>query len=168
MKRHLRYVVCVLAIALPAAAGINACFAQVETINPNPLEPAGVGEPESVGGGSTLGTYHSGVGRADTRLRSSGPGDNPAGTMLRELNGPLYDQGRGHVRIGGPAALAARKAYRIPAGRHALQAGAVYFADRGAYEDTIYRPQGGTYRYAPRPRQTSYYRGGRSASTSSP
>lgn len=47
------------------------------------------------------------------------------------------------------------------------QAGAVYFTDLGAYEDAIYRPQGGTYGYAPRPRQTSYYRVGRSASTSS-
>lgn len=88
--------------------------------------------------------------------------------MLRELNGTRYDQGRCRERIRGLAAAAARKAYRIPAGGPASLGDAVYFADRGAYEDAIYRPRSGTYRYAARPRRTSDYRRGRSLAISSP
>ncbi|HUY87229.1 MAG TPA: hypothetical protein VMV10_00690 [Pirellulales bacterium] len=160
MKRSIRHVAWAIAMALLATAGTSSCFAQVEVVNPNPLEPAGVGEPERIGGGSTLGTYHSGVEGPGTRLRSSGPGDNPAGLMLRELNGPKYYQGRGAQRIRGPSVAAARRAYRLSNQRQQLLDGSVYFARRGEYEDAIYHPRRGSYRYSARTTRTSNYRSG--------
>ena len=140
------------AAALLGLVGANTCFAQVEAINPNPLEPAGVGS------GSALETYRSGSGNGGNGLRSSGPGDNPADLMLRELNAPGYNLGRGTRRIRGASVEAARRAYRLSLERQQLLDGAVYFADRGAYEDAIYRPRRGSYRYDTKTRRTSDYR----------
>jgi hypothetical protein len=124
----------------------------VETLNPNPLESQGVG--------SGLGPYRSGSSGTGNGLRSTGPGDNPAGIMLRELNRPEYYQFRGRPRITGPALEASRRAYRLSHDRQQLLEGAVYFADRGAYEDAIYRPRRGSYRYDTRTMRTSNYRRG--------
>jgi len=152
MKRTIKCGAWMLAIALLASAGANVGLAQVETLNPNPLESQGVG--------SGLGPYRSGGAGTGNGLRSTGPGDNPAGTLLRDLNGPLYDQGRGRVRITGPALEASRRAYRLSHQRQQLLEGAVYFADRGSYEDAIYRPRRGSYRYETRTLRTSNYRSG--------
>lgn len=152
MKRTIQCGAWMLAMALFASARANVCSAQVETLNPNPLEPQGIG--------SGLGIYHSGTEGTGNGLRSTGPGDNPAGTMLRELNRPEYYQGRGRARITGPALEASRRAYRLSHERQQLLEGAVYFAERGAYEDAIYRPRRGSYRYVTRTMRTSNYRSG--------
>ena len=156
MKRSIRHVAWAIATALLATAGTNSCFAQVETVNPNPLQPQGIG------GGTSIGTYRSSSGdnRGGSGLRSSGPGDNPADLMLRELNGPEYYQGRGAQRIRGPSVAAARRAYRLSNQRQQLLDGAVYFPGRGEYEDAIYHPRRGSYRYTTRTTRTSNYRSG--------
>ncbi|HVW38930.1 MAG TPA: hypothetical protein VHB99_16560, partial [Pirellulales bacterium] len=112
------------------------------------------------GVGSGFGPYRSGAEGTGNGLRSTGPGDNPAGAMLRDLNGPLYDQGRGRQRIRGQALEASRRAYRLSHQRQQLLEGAVYFADRGSYEDAIYRPRRGSYRYDTRTLRTNNYRSG--------
>lgn len=152
MKRTIQCGAWMLAIGFLASVGANVGLAQVETLNPNPLETQGVG--------SGFGPYRSGAEGTGNGLRSSGPGDNPAGTMLRELNRPEYYQGRGRVRITGPALEASRRAYRLSHQRQQLLEGAVYFADRGSYEDAIYRPRRGSYRYETRTLRTSNYRSG--------
>ena len=152
MNLRIRFAACVVSAGMLSFVGPSACFAQVESINPNPLEPSGIG--------SGLGLHHSGTGGSGDGLRSSGPGDNPAGTMLRELNGPQYNQGRGSQRIRGEGVEGIRKAYKISAERQKLLEGAVYFGDRGAYEDAIYRPRRGSYRYETRTTRTSSYRRG--------
>ena len=152
MKRTIKCGAWMLAIGILASVGANVGAAQVETLNPNPLEPQGIG--------SGLGIYHSGGAGTGNGLRSTGPGDNPAGTMLRELNRPEYYQGRGRQRITGPALEASRRAYRLSHERQQLREGAVYFADRGSYEDAIYRPRRGSYRNDTRTLRTGSYRSG--------
>lgn len=155
MKRSICHAAGALVAACLAAAGTDRCFGQVESINPNPLQPQGVG------GGSSIGTYRSGASNGgQSGLRSTSPGDNPAGLMLRELNRPEYDQDRGSVRIRGASVDAARRAYRLSHQRQQLLEGAVYFGSPGEYEDAIYRPLRGSYRYTARTTRTRSYRSG--------
>lgn len=147
MKRSICRAAGTILVGFLAVAGTERCFAQVESINPNPLQPQGIG------GGSSIGTYRAGASNGgQSGLRSTRPGDNPAGLMLRELNRPEYDQNRGTVRIRGANVEAGRRAYRLSHQRQQLLEGAVYFGSRGEYEDAIYRPLRGSYRYTARTR----------------
>jgi hypothetical protein len=125
----------------------NAGFAQVESLNPNPLQPSGVGS-------GTVGGYSSRQGSGQMGLnvgpQASGGNENPADTLLRELNGPNYNRSSGKVRFRGPAVRAARRVDPAYGKFPTIEGGAVYFANRGEYEDRLYRPRQGSYRQTAR------------------
>jgi hypothetical protein len=127
-------------------------LAQVESLNPNPTLPAGVGsagELEKYHHGTTRGTH---MGR-EIGGRLNGAEMNPADIMLRELGGTHSGRHTGHALIRGEPVHAAQ---RIEAYRHAQpfrEANSVYFARRGDYENAIYAPQHGSYRQ-PLPHRT--------------
>jgi hypothetical protein len=120
----------------------------VGTLNPNPLQPSGIGA------GPIGGEYRSG--RNDGRMgigvgpKASGGNENPAETLLREMYGSKYKHPTGKVRFHGREVRAARRFDTSLTNMPALEGGAVYFAERGAYEDTLYRPRSGTYRRSAR------------------
>jgi hypothetical protein len=127
-------------------------LAQVESLNPNPMLPAGVGSP------SDLEEYHHGtikgarIGR-EIGGRVDGADKNPADIMLRELNGTRSGRHTGHSLFRGEPVRAAQ---RIEAHRYTPKFrdhSAVYFGRRGDYENAIYAPHRGSYRQ-PTPRRT--------------
>jgi hypothetical protein len=140
-----------IACALLAGGALLAATtaqAQVESLNPNPTLPAGVG------GAGQLEEFRHGTMRGAPMGRGvggvNGADKNPADIMLRELGGTHSGRHTGHAAIrGGPVRAALRiEGFR---GMPSPGDGAVYFARRGAYEDAIYAPQRGTYRQrAPR------------------
>lgn len=144
MKRTL-HACSLLATAMVAAFGAaNLALAQVETLNPNPLQPSGIGS------GPVGGDYRGYRGNGQMGLgigpKASGGDENPAETLLREMYRSNYKHPTGKVRFHGPAVRAARRFDPALSQLPALEGGAVYFAERGAYEDTLYRPRQGSYR----------------------
>lgn len=129
--------------------------AQVESLSPNPLLPAGVGSaadieeyPYGKSGGSHLG-------------RPLGGGDkNPAKIMLDELAGTNRGRRTGREQWRGRPVRAAEAIEKARGGSQAAKEGAVYFARRGDYENSLYAPQRGTYRppVSRRPPVTRLYR----------
>ena len=74
-----------------------------------------------------------------------GGDENPAGTLLDELNGSNNGRRSGHAALppGNKRVMNSLSPYRnIQRG----DGGAVYFAKRGAYEDMVYHPYRGSYR----------------------
>ena len=128
--------------ALLAAATAQA---QVESLNPNPTLPAGVGSS------GDLEDFHHGSMRGAPMGRGvggvNGADRNPADIMLRELNGTNSGRRTGHAAIRGGAVRAALKVEELR-GIPPVVDGAVYFARRGAYEDALYAPHRGSYRAA--------------------
>jgi hypothetical protein len=107
----------------------SASYGQVESLNPNPLQPAGIG------GSSSIGTYHSG----SEMIQGSGRGTR------RTPGLPALPSEQNFYRGGLPL----RSGEEHP----------LYFAKRGAYEDMIYHPRRGSYRNDVRTTRTSNYRG---------
>ncbi|HWB14388.1 MAG TPA: hypothetical protein VG826_34500 [Pirellulales bacterium] len=123
--------------------------AQVESLNPNPTLPAGVGSA------GALEEFRHGTMRGAPMGRGTGgvngSDKNPADIMLRELGGTNTGRRTGHAAIRGGAVRAALRIEGLR-GMPSPGDGAVYFAQRGAYEDAIYAPHRGSYRLtAPRP-----------------
>jgi hypothetical protein len=111
----------------------------------NALAPAGVGgrgigrRGGRAGGPGTLGP---GIGP-----RTQGPQKNPAETLLDEMNGTNNGRRTGQAEIRGQGVRNARRVEPAGVRPKRIEEQAVYFAQRGAYEDAIYRPQtGATYR----------------------
>lgn len=126
--------------------------AQVESLNPNPTMPSGIGSP------SNLEEYHHGSARGVPMGRLGGADQNPADIMLRQIGGKNSRRRTGHALIrGAPVRDAQRaEAYRTPLHEN----DAVYFSRRGDYENAIYGPSHGSYRLpllrrAPASRQQS-------------
>lgn len=79
--------------------------------------------------------------------RTQGPQKNPAKTLLDEMNGTNNGRRRGQAQIRGRGARNGRRVEPASVRPRRIEEQAVYFAQRGAYEDAIYRPQAGaTYR----------------------
>ena len=125
----------------------NAGFAQVESLNPNPLQPSGVASDTIAGNSTRHGSGQIGI---NVGPLASGGNENPADTLLRELNGPNYNRSSGKVRFRGPAVRAARRVDPAYGKFPTVEGGAVYFANRGEYEDRLYRPRQGSYRQSAR------------------
>jgi hypothetical protein len=117
-----------LTIAMLATGGAGFCYGQVETLNPNPLMPSGIG------GSRSLGNYGSGGG--DIRGLERGGSRTPIG----------------------PGLEADQRFYRGPTAGGRSEDHTLYFGKRGAYEDMIYHPRRGSYRYGVRTMHTSNYR----------
>ncbi|MGH7138929.1 MAG: hypothetical protein ACREHD_24555, partial [Pirellulales bacterium] len=126
------------------------------------LGSPGVGSIGSLGGSSgTIGTHQghilTGPGATGTPLnyfRGAAPGMNlwpqqaPSGAFLKELNGSNNGRRTGHAALGSPrryqrSGLSSDPSAMAPP---RVEERAVYFAQRGAYEDSVYRPNRGTYR----------------------
>jgi hypothetical protein len=126
----------VFVVAVLANCGYG--FAQTETLNPNPLLPSGVGSGSDVdrsrgGPGSPIG-------------RGVGPGgnildENPADTLLREINGSNNSRRTGRFMFGDPR----RRTLGYRGASPKFKDGAVLFERRGAYEEAIYGSRPGSY-----------------------
>ena len=118
-------------------------FAQTGTINPNPLQPSGVGSASDVDM-SRGGLYSGrGIGRG---VGPTGPAldENPADTLLKEINGSNNSRRTGRYIFGDPRRRTA--GYRAVGAK--LEEGAVRFDKRGAYEEAIYGSRPGSYTQA--------------------
>jgi hypothetical protein len=108
-------------------------------LNPNPLQPAGVGSSSDVdmarGDQERGGPLGRGIGRV-------GLGEeNPADTLLREMNGTNNGRRRGRYAISDPRRRTT--GYRSVGGK--AEGTAVRFDTRGAYEEAIYGTRRGSY-----------------------
>lgn len=116
-------------------------FAQTERLNPNPLQPSGVGSGSDVdrgrgGGGAQFG-------------RGVGPGgglldENPADTLLRGLGGS--NAGRRSGRNMFSDSRRQTSGYRGV--KPKFKDGALVFDKRGSYEEAIYGSRRGSYSMA--------------------
>lgn len=149
----LRTVIVVFSAALFATAGST--FGQTERLNPNPLQPSGVGSGSDVdrtrgGGGTQFG-------------RGVGPGgnlsdENPADTLLRGLGGSNAGRRSGQSMFGDPR----RQSTGYRGVKPKFKDGALVFDKRGTYEEAIYGSRPGSYsmartssRRAPSPRRAA-------------
>ncbi|HVX60232.1 MAG TPA: hypothetical protein VHC19_06520 [Pirellulales bacterium] len=149
MKRVL-HKCCLAAAAMVTALSVaNLAFAQIESLNPNPTQPSGVGSGP-VGGPYGYGRTGGGQMGIGLGPKASGGNENPAETLLREMFRSQFKGPTGNVRFHGNEVRAARKFDTKLSGMPALEGGAVYFGERGAYEDSLYRPRRGTYRKSAR------------------
>jgi hypothetical protein len=131
---------CLLALAL-IALPCNSLLAQ--SLNPNPLLPSGVGSASDVdfgrGNQQPGGTLGRGIG-------SVGPGDeNPADTLLREMNGSNNGRRTGRNALGDPRRRTA--GYRMLNGK--VEGTAIRFDKPGTYEEAIYGSRRGSYSSTP-------------------
>lgn len=142
-------------VAALVCLAATAARAQTESLSPNPLLPSGVGSaadieeyPYGRSGGNP-------VGRA-----LSGGDKNPATIMLDELGGTHHGQRTGRELWRGRPVRAAEAIEKARRGSPAAKERAVYFAQRGEYENSLYAPQRGTYRppVSRRPPVTRLYR----------
>lgn len=132
-----------MALAAMGLLATNAAVAQVESLNPNPTLPAGVGSA------GDLEEYHHGT-SGGPRIGIGGTDKNPAEIMLRELSGTHTGRRTGHAAIRGRPARAALRFEGLPPGSPLAKEGTVYFGRRGDYENSIYVPQHGSYRQSSR------------------
>jgi hypothetical protein len=117
--------------------GRNASFGQ--SLNPNPLQPSGVGSASDVDlsrgdleGGGRIGRGLGGGGALD---------ENPADTLLKEINGSNNGRRTGRNAFGNSRRRTS--GYRGSTGK--IELGAVRFDQRGAYEEAIYGSRRGSY-----------------------
>jgi hypothetical protein len=128
--------------------------AQVEALEANPLEPAGVGADRGIesrgrgSGGTRIGRSAGRAGRGE---------ENPAETLLRDIDGTNYGRRTGHTLTRASKIPVARRSGAIRPASSVSGRGEVYFARRGDYENAIYAPRAGSYRY-PAPRRGSAIR----------
>ncbi|HVA48865.1 MAG TPA: hypothetical protein VNH11_21035 [Pirellulales bacterium] len=119
--------------------------AQVESLDPNPTLPAGVGSAsdlEEYHHGSSAGAH---IGRA-IGGRVDGADENPADIMLRDIGGTNRGRRTGHAALRGRAVRDAQRIEKDGRSSPLGERGAVYFARRGDYENAIYAPRSGSYR----------------------
>lgn len=142
-------------LALIAIIGGASGVAYGQGLNPNPLMPAGVGSASDVDmsrgdqqAGGPLGRGMGGVGARD---------ENPADTLLREMNGTNYRRRRGRNTFADPRRRTT--GYRGNNGK--IEGTAVRFDTRGSYEETIYGSRRGSYT------NVAQWRSGRSTSRGS-
>jgi hypothetical protein len=112
------------------------------------------------GGQGSLGPRRGRTGGNGAVGRGVGPAprggdENPAETLLDEMNGSRNGKRTGHAALRpppryqrGPGGLSSDPPSLAP---RRIEERAVYFAQRGAYEDMVYRPYQGTYRQQRRP-----------------
>lgn len=85
-----------------------------------------------------------------TRPVPQGGDENPAETLLDEMNGSHNGRRTGHAAIRPPPryqrGLYGMSSEPLSLTPSRIEDRAVYFAERGAYEDKVYRPYQGTYR----------------------
>lgn len=132
----------------PQEAPSGASNSGLTPLRPGARSGGTLGSPRRrTGGGRAVGR---GVGPAP-----QGGDENPAETLLDEMNGSHNGQRTGHAALrpprryqrgvrglsSDPPAIAPRR----------IEERAVYFAQRGAYEDMVYRPYQGSYRQQRRP-----------------
>lgn len=123
--------------------------AQVEALESNPLEPAGVGADRGIesrgrgSGGAHIGRSAGRAGRAE---------ENPAETMLRDIDGTNYGRRTGHTLTRASKIPVARPSGAIRPASSVSGRGNVHYARRGAYENAIYAPRAGSYRWPARRR----------------
>ena len=125
--------------AILATSG--SAIAQTERLNPNPLQPSGVGSGSDVdrargGGGAQFG-------------RGVGPGgglsdENPADTLLRGLGGSNAGRRSGQNLFGDPR----RQTSGYRGVKPKFKDGALVFDKRGSYEEAIYGSRRGSYSMA--------------------
>lgn len=145
-SRVFAFCACVLSLAIIGLASDRG-FAQ--EINPNPLLPSGVGSASDVdfgrgdqGAGGPLGR---GIGR-------SVPGEeNPADTLLKEMNGSNNGRRTGRNAFGDSRRRTA--GYRLPNGK--VEGTAIRFNQRGTYEEAIYGSRPGSYSNLARRRRSA-------------
>lgn len=131
--------------ALPSVRSIHA---QVESLEPNPLEPAGAGAADVLefrgrtSAGAHLGRAKGGRAKSARARRAE---QNPAEMMLRDIDGTNYGRRTGHAALRDSPERAAPQAEgpRRPPSRGEREP--LYFTQRGGYERGRYSP-GGRYR----------------------
>jgi hypothetical protein len=121
----------------------------------SPLRGPGVGNRSrsGLGGGRNPAFGNGAVGRGVGPAPKGGD-ENPAKTLLDEMNGSNNGRRTGHAALRpppryqrGPRGLSSDPPSITP---RRIEERAVYFAQRGAYEDSVYRPYRGTYRQTSR------------------
>lgn len=128
----------VIALAWLAATRASA---QTESLSPNPLLPSGVGSAADIE------EYPYGRSGGNPVDRALGGGDkNPATIILNELGGTNRGHRTGRELWRGRPVRAAEAIERARRSSLAGKEGAVYFARRGDYENSLYAPQRGSYR----------------------
>lgn len=140
MSALCRLAMTAFALAILADAGVS--FGQTGSLNPNPLQPSGVGsrsrsdidiDISPSGGGRT------GIGRG---VGPDGTLDeNPADTLLKEIYGTNRGRRTGSFIFKDPRRQTA--GYRGVAPK--FEGGAVRFDRRGTYEEAIYGSRRGSY-----------------------
>lgn len=144
-------------IASVAMLWATSAHAQVESLEPNPLEPAGAG---SAGVLEFRGPHSGGVhigrtprGHTDRSTRRTE--ENPAETMRRDIDGTNYGRRTGHAALRGNARPAAPRGNSLPTAprsaalRQSPSRGErepVNFNRHGDYERGRYAPRGGNQR----------------------
>lgn len=130
---------CLLALAVSGLSG-NLVLAQ--GLNPNPLLPSGVGSASDVDFGRGNQERGGPLGRGIGRMA---PGDeNPADTLLKEMNGSNDGRRSGRNAFGNPRRRTA--GYRPLNGK--VEGTAIRFDKRGTYEEAIYGSRRGSYSYS--------------------
>jgi hypothetical protein len=136
-----RISVTVFALGILVDCGVS--FGQTGSLNPNPLQPSGVGSRA----GSDIDISRGGGGPGMGRGVGPGTGyldENPADTLLKDINGTNYGR-----RTGSNLFLDNRRrtsGYRGVTPK--FEGGAVRFDRRGTYEEAIYGSRPGSYSLA--------------------
>jgi hypothetical protein len=136
-----RISVTVFALGILVDCGVS--FGQTGSLNPNPLQPSGIGSRAGSDIGITRGAGGTGIGRG------IGPGngaldENPADTLLKEINGTNNSR-----RTGSNLFIDNRRrssGYRGVSPK--FEGGAVRFDRQGTYEEAIYGSRPGSYSMA--------------------
>ena len=123
--------------------GAATASAQTESLSPNPLLPSGVGSAADIEEYPYGRSAGNSIGRPFT-----GGDKNPATIMLNELGGTNRGHRTGRELWRGRPVRAAEAIERARRSSLAGKEGAVYFARRGDYENSLYAPQRGSYRPA--------------------
>lgn len=114
-------------------------YAQVESLNPNPTQPQGVGSANDIDISRGNLREGRGIGRGVGPV-DPGADENPADTLLKEINGSNNRRRTGRYMFD-PRRRSAGYRGTVPK----LEEGAVRFDRRGAYEEAIYGSRPGSY-----------------------
>lgn len=137
MSALYRIAVTTFTLAILADCGVG--FGQTGSLNPNPLQPSGVGSRAGSDIGITRGGGGTGMGRGVGPTGSLD--ENPADTLLKDINGTNYGR-----RTGSYMFKRQTSGYRGVAPK--FEGGAVRFDRRGTYEEAIYGSRPGSYSMA--------------------
>jgi hypothetical protein len=112
--------------------------AYAQSLNPNPLQPAGVGSANDVD--LSRGDLQGG-GKIGRNLGAGSIDANPADTLLKEINGSNNGRRTGRSFLGSPR----RRTTGFRGNGGVYELGAVRFDKRGTYEEAIYGSRAGSY-----------------------